>query len=305
MKVTEDCQLSIIGIPVEPDLPIELDVGWQLISYYPRVEVDAVVAFSGIAEVLEIAKDGSGRFYSPEFGFSNMGDLREGSGYMVKTVEAIELVYVVEEELARQSFPYLQPSLLPNHPNTGENMSLLVHSRDSEGEVGVYSNGHLVGSGIIQDGKCGIAVWGDDHTTSEIDGAIKGEELEVSLHNVSEMVPVKIETIFGEDKYSTDGFSVLRIQDVKASPGQFGIVDAYPNPFNNRSSIKYNLKESSEIDLALFDLTGRRVLDLVSGRKKIGQYSITIEGSSLSSGMYIVRLQAGEQISKRKVTLVK
>ena len=305
MKVTEDCQLSIIGIPVEPDLPIELDVGWQLISYYPRVEVDAVVAFSGIAEVLEIAKDGSGRFYSPEFGFSNMGDLREGSGYMVKTVEAIELVYAVEEELARQSFPYLQPSLLPNHPNTGENMSLLVHSRDSEGEVGVYSNGHLVGSGIIQNGKCGIAVWGDDPTTPELYGAISGAELEVLLHDGTEMLPVKIETMFGELKYTTDGFSVLRIQDVNAPPEMFGIVDAFPNPFNSTMSITYNLLEESRVSIALFDLAGRQIKDLTASIAQAGQHTISLEGAGLSSGVYVIQLQANGQVSKSKVTLVK
>ena len=305
VKVDGVAEMVIAGESVNPDTPLPLIEGWQMISYYPREGIDAIAALSDIVNALIMAKDGSGRFYSPAFGFCNMGDMVPGQGYLLKMDQATELIYTVEEELARQSSPSMTPSILPVHPNTGENMSLLIQTGELDGEIGVYSKGHLVGSGIIQDGKCGIAVWGDDHTTSEIDGAIKGEELEVSLHNVSEMVPVKIETIFGEDKYSTDGFSVLRIQDVKASPGQFGIVDAYPNPFNNRSSIKYNLKESSEIDLALFDLTGRRVLDLVSGRKKIGQYSISIEGSSLSSGMYIVQLQAGEQISKRKVTLVK
>ncbi|MBT7790777.1 MAG: T9SS type A sorting domain-containing protein, partial [Calditrichaeota bacterium] len=224
---------------------------------------------------------------------------------MVKTVEAIELVYVVEEELARQSFPYLQPSLLPNHPNTGENMSLLVHSRDSEGEVGVYSNGHLVGSGIIQNGKCGIAVWGDDPTTPELYGAISGAELEVLLHDGTEMLPVKIETMFGELKYTTDGFSVLRIQDVNAPPEMFGIVDAFPNPFNSTMSITYNLLEESRVSIALFDLAGRQIKDLTASIAQAGQHTISLEGAGLSSGVYVIQLQANGQVSKSKVTLVK
>ncbi len=55
-----------------------------MVSYLPRVAVDAVDALSGIVEDLEIAKDGWGNFYIPSWDFSNMGLMREGSGYLLK-----------------------------------------------------------------------------------------------------------------------------------------------------------------------------------------------------------------------------
>ncbi len=64
-----------------------------MISYYPRVAIDAVVAFSGIANQMIIAKDGAGHSYNPEWEFSNMGNLREVQGYQVKMDGDAELIY--------------------------------------------------------------------------------------------------------------------------------------------------------------------------------------------------------------------
>ncbi|MBT3231445.1 MAG: hypothetical protein HN356_01380, partial [Calditrichaeota bacterium] len=158
-------ELTLTGEAVPWNEGLALGAGWQIISYYPRQGVDAVLALSGIVEVLLMAKDGEGRFYNPEFGFSNMGNMVPGQGYLLKMDEDAELVYTVEEELAGQTSPYLRPSLLPVHSNTGENMSMLILTDISEGEIGIYSSGNLVGSGAIKNGKCGVAVWGDDSTT--------------------------------------------------------------------------------------------------------------------------------------------
>jgi len=162
MKVTENCQLAIEGIPVLADQPIPLEAGWQMIAYYPRVDVDAVIAFSGIVDVLEIAKDGIGQFYSPAFGFSNMGNLSEGMGYMVKMTEVVDLVYTIEEEIAcNRNHVNHQPEILPIVTPTGSNMSLLVLSDEPVNdnlEIGVYASDQMVGSGRITNGNCGIAI---------------------------------------------------------------------------------------------------------------------------------------------------
>ena len=298
-------ELTLTGEAVPWNQMIPLDAGWQMVSYYPRQGVNAILAFSGIVDVLLMAKDGLGRFYSPPFGFSNMGNLAPGQGYLLKMDEAAELVYTIEERLAAQSNPFTQPSILPVHTITSENMSLLVLSDIAEGEIGIYTNGNLVGSGVIQDGKCGIAVWGDDPTTSQVDGALKGEALEIQLHDGNSLKNTNFETVLGDDKYVTDGFSVIRILDVTASPEQFGIVDAYPNPFNSNTSITYNLSEAANVEIALYDLAGRQVADLMANHSQAGQHKLTIDGVGLSSGVYVAQLRANGQVSKRKLTLIK
>ncbi len=305
MKMDGADELTISGDSVPWNEPIALDEGWQIISYYPRQGVDAVLALSGIVDILIMAKDGQGRFYNPQFNFSNMGDMVPGQGYLLKLDEAAELVYTVEEEVASQTSVWEQPSLLPIHPTTSENMSLLALSDITQGEIGVYTNGNLVGSGVIQNGKCGIAVWGDDPTTPNIDGALIGESLEVSIHNGNDLYNVKFETIFGNENYKTNGFQVIRILEMTCSPELFGIVEAFPNPFNSKTSITYNLPESAEVEIALFDLAGRKVVNFSVSNCIAGTHTLTIDGNALSSGVYVAQLKALGKESKKKLTLIK
>ncbi len=305
MKMDEAAELTLTGEPVSWDEPLALDEGWQIISYYPRDGVDAVLALSGIVDVLIMAKDGQGRFYNPQFNFSNMGDMVPGQGYLLKMDEAAELVYTMEEEVAGISTPFIQPSILPVHDNTGTNMSLLVLSDMFEGEVGIYSNDILVGSGVIQDGRCGVSVWGDDPTTPRIDGALKGESLEISLYDGKNLHAVEFESVAGENGYSTDGFFVIRLLDIQGLPEDFSIVDVYPNPFNSSTSLTYTLPEASRVEVAVFDLIGRQVVSILQDQKHAGFHTISIDGTELSSGVYIVQIQANERISKRKLTLIK
>jgi len=289
------------------DDAIPLTDGWNLISYYPRTPVDAIVAFSGIVDQLLMAKDGVGRFYNPEWGFSNMGDLQELRGYQVKVTEDLELVYRLQAEDDDFILNIRdKQGKLPVHPLTGNNMSLLVKGGTiSNGEIGVYTNGELVGSGVIEDDVCGIAVWGDDQTTPAIDGALEGASLELSLFDENGSHPVKFKTLAGNGLYQMDGFWAVELLDLNMIPDEFGIVSAYPNPFNSRTRVTYNLPETAQIKVVLCDLSGRHILDLESGYRNAGQYTVVIDGASLASGVYLVQFKANGDVSRSKITLLR
>jgi len=315
IKMDEVGELTLEGITVMADDPIPLTEGWNLISYYPRTPVDAIVAFSGIEDRLLIAKDGVGRFYNPEWGFSNMGDLQELRGYQVKVSEDVELVYRLQAE--DDDFIVSirdRQGRLPVHPNTGSNMSLLLiddrqsHSsfpRSSVGTIGVYADDKLVGSGVLENGICGIAVWGDDPTTTEIDGALVNESLELSLLSDDGLHPIEFNTLIGDGLYLIDGFWAVELLNITEIPNEFGIVSAYPNPFNNQTRVTYNLPESSYINLALFDLSGRCIESHISAYMKAGKNTILIDGSSYASGVYIFQLEAAGEISRIKIAIMK
>ena len=61
----------------------------------------------------------------------------------------------------------------------------------------------------------------------------------------------------------------------------------------------------ANIKIALYDLSGRQVADLMDNKLQAGQHSLTIDGENLSSGVYVVQLQAEGKVSKRKLTLIK
>ena len=79
----------------------------------------------------------------------------------------------------------------------------------------------------------------------------------------------------------------------------------YPNPFNPTTNISYELPEAADVQLAIFDLSGRKVAELQNGRQIAGLHTVAFDASSMSSGVYIYRIQAGNEVLARKMTLIK
>jgi len=109
----------------------------------------------------------------------------------------------------------------------------------------------------------------------------------------------------GKLTYETDGLAVIRLDGSADLPQEFGIVSAYPNPFNSQMRVSYSLLESGLVDLAVYDLSGRLVAELMSGRQATGNHTVLFDGTGMPSGVYMLRLQSGGQSSLMKVMLVK
>jgi hypothetical protein len=88
-------------------------------------------------------------------------------------------------------------------------------------------------------------------------------------------------------------------------PVEFYLSQNYPNPFNATTTIHYYLPEKSNVSLKVFDLLGREVTTLVEERKLAGKYSIIIDGSSLSSGIYFYQLKSANFVETKKMLLIK
>jgi predicted extracellular nuclease len=95
----------------------------------------------------------------------------------------------------------------------------------------------------------------------------------------------------------------LRREDVL--PVAFGLEQNYPNPFNPSTNIRYELPTGAAVSLRVYDLLGREVATLVNETQAPGRYTVRFDGSSLSSGIYFTRLQAGTFVTMRKMLLVK
>ena len=88
-------------------------------------------------------------------------------------------------------------------------------------------------------------------------------------------------------------------------PTSYGLEQNYPNPFNPLTHIVFDLPQGSNVRLAVYDLTGRKVADLVNGYKEAGRYSVAFDASRLASGMYVYRLEAGKYSAVRRMLLMK
>ena len=88
-------------------------------------------------------------------------------------------------------------------------------------------------------------------------------------------------------------------------PKAFQLEQNYPNPFNPFTTISYVLPRESELELAVFDLQGRRIAELYKGRKPAGYHTLRWDASAQTSGTYFVRMRAGDVVAVRKCLLLK
>ncbi|MEJ2636979.1 MAG: T9SS type A sorting domain-containing protein, partial [Calditrichia bacterium] len=75
-------------------------------------------------------------------------------------------------------------------------------------------------------------------------------------------------------------------------PDKFSLGAAYPNPFNPVTHISYGLPVPANIKIDIYDILGRKIKTLINEQKEAGFHTITIDGSALSSGIYLYRLEA-------------
>jgi hypothetical protein len=322
VKVDQDVEAIWIGEPIPSDSDIWLDEGWNIIAYFPTYNLDAsspdYYVLSPIIDVVEMAKNNIGRFMTPEFNFSNMPPWRETQGYQVKVTEDVLLNYPpIQEDLAFS--PKHEAFSGDNHwvsTPTGQNMSVLiatVHGIDPaiSNQIAAFNtDGKVIGSGTVtNDGKCGLAVWGDDESTDQVDGLVPGEAFTLKLWEAKqdkELTLSPINTLEGEGLiYEPDGLKVIEVATESAVPDDYFLSEAYPNPFNASVRLGYGLPEASDVTISVYDINGRLITILTNGKLTAGYHSVVWDGSATASGIYFVRMFAGEFKSVRKVTLVK
>ncbi len=93
-------------------------------------------------------------------------------------------------------------------------------------------------------------------------------------------------------------------------PRTFALHPNFPNPFNPSTTIGFDLPETEEVSLAIYDFHGRLVRNLISDRMRSGHHELVWDGRDdagrpVSSGAYLYRLRAGDQRITRKMILVK
>lgn len=88
-------------------------------------------------------------------------------------------------------------------------------------------------------------------------------------------------------------------------PTGYSLEQNYPNPFNPETKINFTLPVSGNVKLSVFDVTGREIEVLINNSLTAGSYTFNFNASKLSSGIYLYRIEAGEYVSTKKMTLIK
>jgi hypothetical protein len=126
---------------------------------------------------------------------------------------------------------------------------------------------------------------------------ISGRPERFSHSQLRSNVEYILEEFFNESK--TD---VEKITEGKG-PIRYELMPCYPNPFNESTSINYSISKPVKVWLHVYNLLGEEVETLVNKHQSTGFYQMIWKADALSSGIYFVRLNAGEFVRTRKVIL--
>ena len=93
-------------------------------------------------------------------------------------------------------------------------------------------------------------------------------------------------------------------------PDELNLSGNYPNPFGGQTTIEFALPQQADVTLAVYDVTGRQVNVLRSGMMPAGTHQVqwsgrSANGAALASGVYLVRLKAGDQVRTGRLTIVR
>jgi photosystem II stability/assembly factor-like uncharacterized protein len=105
---------------------------------------------------------------------------------------------------------------------------------------------------------------------------------------------------------SNGGFGgIVSVDENNEMLDNYFLSQNYPNPYNPKTVIMYELAVTSNVTLKVYDLLGREVAILVDEEKQSGNYKIEFDASGLSSGVYYYQIKAGDFIQSRKMVLLK
>jgi ligand-binding sensor domain-containing protein len=88
-------------------------------------------------------------------------------------------------------------------------------------------------------------------------------------------------------------------------PEGFSLQQNYPNPFNPNTTIQYSIPKECNVTLDVYDGLGRHVKSLINQRQPAANYSVDLDASKLTSGVYYYSLKAGEFYKTNKFILTK
>ena len=169
--------------------------------------------------------------------------------------------------------------------------------------IHTYSNGINVGSRVWNGSFTDVPAMGDDGSKFTagycIDGSIptfKVEKANGSLITLTGDIP---------EWSNNQLYMIGYLEESIALPAVYSLSTAYPNPFNPTTTFSFAIPVDSEVSLSIYNLQGREVSTLIDANMDAGYHSVVWNADSHSSGVYFVKMVAGNYVNTQKLMLVK
>ena len=302
-RMNEPDVLIINGVAVNPQTPIELNAGFQFVSYLPNETLNALDAFSSILnENLEYIRNSNGntlRKIGPVW-VNGIGDVNPGEGYLINMFSDDILIYNISKNTTR-NFSY-KKALPVNFNFEGGNpadpvYTLYISGLEIGDEIAAFDEDKLIGAmkinssnvfenelpvfstltdgeGYVQGNPIILKVW--DPVSKDV------ENLEFTMGNISNSY---LENVYpnADGEYS--------IVNITKSISKEKSITIYPNPAEN----VINISSPNQINnVTIFNFVGQKVYN---------GNDVKINTSNYKTGVYIIKIETTEGTLIEKITI--
>ena len=317
--------LPFIGIfsKINFDLDIiyNLHDGYNLVSYLGNDGTLIDDAFPDNMElnITDVLTEGMAATRHPELGWigslANTG-FQKLKGYWLNnsSIDNIEFSWVIDSDLASRekgnnlkyndtpkAFRYVQSTKQAFY--FFEDVILKDYKIKNGDWILAYNGDVLVGSRQWFGGFTDVPVMGYDNNMSTI-----------GMCEVADIPSFKVYSLSTDFIYDIPNHSIPAWADLSTPiiekidtsiPEKFTMAPAYPNPFNPVTRIEYSIPTSSMVEITIYDLIGRELVQLVNENKDAGFYHVDWDASLISSGVYFVNMKTNKNSFSQKIVLIK
>ncbi len=327
-KGSEPDVLSVYGKPVEMTAPINLQSGYNLISYLPDYQDGTQWALQSLVEnynsIFEYINAGTGAQGSEYFSEA-IEVLLPGQGYFIDVIDPAALSYPESynygygaNKVSHISKNIKKASALrqASLPQMMVAYGTLVKNQNNLIPVGselqaVSTSGVVYGKAVFAaNGIVALEIKGDNPETSLKEGAAVGETIRLKLNGTFVNYQL-IYTGFGDTPVLQELDKATAVEDIKGNtPISFKLHSSYPNPFNPSTTLKFDVPEKSQVTLSIFNMNGELIKTLVNSEVAPGQHSIMWNGTNdinniVTSGVYFARFTYSGHTQMQKLMLLK
>jgi hypothetical protein len=325
--------LRFTGTKIDPTTPIALNAGWNLVpnlrggqnvdTFDDVNQLNIAIAMGSIADPSIIVKDVYGDIYWPAFGINTIGSMRALQAYYVYVTEDDVLRYPADSFTPKESLK-AGSTKLPNEFykvdfNSDNSAVVVIEANELNGlangtEIGFFnSRGDLVGATVYTGTNIAATLWGQSSMKEDGEkGLLPGENYTVKAFNPSSGETLVLQDLVyakGTNVYTHNGINIISGANLSSEnelPSEFTLEQNYPNPFNPSTTIRFSLADAANVQLEVFNIAGQKVASIINGTEMAaGVHSVNFDASSLASGVYLYRIQAGSFVATRKMNLLR
>jgi len=293
---------NVTGTAIPVATPIALVDGWNLAAYLPQTSLSVTTATQSITAWLQQVK-GTDGVYIPGNPYSTLSTMYPGKGYWIRVNGAHSLIYPTGRNVAglsKASIPPLTPVNAGIEVTQLSSSMVLLARCDwaSAGDILIARvNGEVRGTEVL------VSPEGFPAALLQVYTESAGEEISLYLQK-PDGSEIELGNRFSSEPNATLGnypdFVVLEPKssgDVSEITTQ--LRGCYPNPFNPSTTISFSIaEESAVVNVNIYNLKGQRVRQLSHAEYSRGTHNLIWNGTddkgrALSSGVYMIELQAG------------